>query len=209
MPCKTVREARKAANLCASCGKFPLFSGVSCYWCLAKNKLVSFAKKLIAFDFYGGRYCAGCYDWRLSVLSIDHIYGGGKAHRRKEKFSDLAVWLYNKGLPDPELYRILCRNCQQEAYAGNPLPNAPGGDQEFLHRLNDDPFIYIQYFPGNYECLRDLFQLIYAMYTEHKGQVGFSRTGKKEYYIAIPDTCLQNYSALLQYAPQQLELRDE
>ena len=59
---------------------------------------------------YGGM-CACCGEKRLEFLSIDHVNGGGTAHRKS--FSGNTASLYrsviSRGFP-PE-FRVLCYNC--------------------------------------------------------------------------------------------------
>lgn len=60
---------------------------------------------------YGG-VCACCGEDRYEFLSIDHVNGGGNAHRRSLSDSDAAQlvrWLRRNGMP--EGYRVLCMNC--------------------------------------------------------------------------------------------------
>lgn len=45
----------------------------------------------------------------LDALSIDHVNGCGKQHRKEVK-RDFYVWLKRNGFPDG--YQVLCMNCQ-------------------------------------------------------------------------------------------------
>lgn len=67
------------------------------------------AKRLRVLKHYGGDppCCACCTEHRLPFLTIDHIHGGGTAHRRTDKH--LVLWLIKAGLPDG--YQVLCWNC--------------------------------------------------------------------------------------------------
>jgi hypothetical protein len=61
---------------------------------------------------YGGKQpsckCCGFSDFR--VLTIDHIEGGGRAHRLiTGKGMGLYLWLRKNGYP--EGFRVLCHNC--------------------------------------------------------------------------------------------------
>jgi hypothetical protein len=62
---------------------------------------------------YGGDppRCACCSESEVKFLAIDHIDGGGKAHRGAVGGSSDAVyrWLRRNGFP--EGYRVLCHNC--------------------------------------------------------------------------------------------------
>lgn len=59
---------------------------------------------------YGGQ-CACCGEQRFHFLAIDHVNGGGSAHRRAIGNSgrSLSAWLARHRLPRG--YRILCHNC--------------------------------------------------------------------------------------------------
>jgi hypothetical protein len=64
-------------------------------------------------DSYGGKCeCCGIND--LDVLTIDHIYGGGKAHCEEigGGGSTLYRWLRKKGYPKDK-FRCLCINCNK------------------------------------------------------------------------------------------------
>lgn len=56
--------------------------------------------------------CVLCGYPDIRALTIDHINGGGSAHRRKIKRSGYTFyyWLRQQGYP--EGYRTLCMNCQ-------------------------------------------------------------------------------------------------
>jgi hypothetical protein len=58
-------------------------------------------------DHYG-RVCACCGEKEEVFLQIDHIGGGGEAHRRQIK-DPLTMWLRKNGFPSG--YQILCANC--------------------------------------------------------------------------------------------------
>lgn len=58
---------------------------------------------------YGGR-CACCGETEPSFLGIDHIHGGGRAHRRQVGVgTGLYHWLKRNGYPAG--FRLLCHNC--------------------------------------------------------------------------------------------------
>lgn len=56
--------------------------------------------------------CTCCGEKELKFLSIDHVNGGGNAHRKtiaNGKGGNLAYWLLRNELP--EGYQTLCHNC--------------------------------------------------------------------------------------------------
>lgn len=57
---------------------------------------------------YGGK-CACCGESTPEFLELDHINGGGRQHRLREK-RDLYQVLKEQGFPKDE-YRLLCANC--------------------------------------------------------------------------------------------------
>ena len=63
--------------------------------------------RLRALDAYGS-VCQCCGESRYEFLSIDHIDGNGKAHR-KQIGGDLYGWLRRNNYPVG--FRTLCHNC--------------------------------------------------------------------------------------------------
>lgn len=57
---------------------------------------------------YGGK-CECCGEFILEFLALDHIEGGGGAHRKKINTGNFAWWLKRNGYPKG--YRVLCHNC--------------------------------------------------------------------------------------------------
>ena len=60
------------------------------------------------FEVYG-KICACCGESRYEFLSIDHINGGGRQHRKT--VTKTCRWLVKQGFPKG--YRVLCHNCNQ------------------------------------------------------------------------------------------------
>ena len=67
--------------------------------------------KAQACEAYGGAVCACCGEAHMEFLTIDHIGGGGKVHRRQPGVgaSHFYWWLKHEGYP--EGFRVLCMNC--------------------------------------------------------------------------------------------------
>lgn len=57
-----------------------------------------------------GRRCDCCGETRWQFLALDHVNGGGNAHRRLVSTTSLYRRLANAGIIDPA-YRLLCHNC--------------------------------------------------------------------------------------------------
>jgi len=78
------------------------------------HKIAHQKLKLEVFEAYGGSKCQCCGEHHVEFLSIDHIAGGGRAHRREvfgveNEGGNLYAWLKRQGYP--EGYRVLCMNC--------------------------------------------------------------------------------------------------
>ena len=71
--------------------------------------------KAAVFEAYGGAICACCHETHLEFLSIDHISGGGAAHRRAlgeghhMTGNNFYKWLRDNAFPPG--FRVLCMNC--------------------------------------------------------------------------------------------------
>lgn len=61
------------------------------------------------FAAYGGA-CECCGQSDPEVLCIDHVYGGGKAHRASLPGGLIQRWLKSEGFPR-DGFRLLCQNC--------------------------------------------------------------------------------------------------
>jgi hypothetical protein len=66
--------------------------------------------KTLAINTYGNGKCSLCNETDIVCLSIDHINGGGRQHRRE--IGDIYLYLKRNKYPDKDKYRILCINCQ-------------------------------------------------------------------------------------------------
>lgn len=72
--------------------------------------------------------CPGCSEVFLEFLALDHINGGGTAHKRrlgnKGIGNNFYQWIKAEGFP--EGYRVLCHNCNwAEAHGGCPHNRPP------------------------------------------------------------------------------------
>lgn len=75
------------------------------------NREYMLKRKTAVFKHYshGSFCCAQCGFSDIRALSVDHIEGGGRQHRR-EINQPIYHWLFKNGFP--EGYQILCMNCQ-------------------------------------------------------------------------------------------------
>jgi len=77
-------------------------------------------KKL--FDAFGS-ICVCCGETSIEFLTIDHINGGGRAHREKSGGSHQTYRdIIKQGCPR-DLYRILCMNCNFATRFREPCPH--------------------------------------------------------------------------------------
>jgi hypothetical protein len=74
------------------------------------------------FDAYGGK-CECCGEQNISVLTIDHINGGGQAHRNGRSSTALYRELKKKQFPPG--YRVLCFNCNCTIGTYGECPHSP------------------------------------------------------------------------------------
>jgi len=75
---------------------------------VAKNKERRQKLRLAAIEYYGG-ICICCGESEMNFLCIDHIGGGGNAHRKQMTTKSIGEWLYVNNYPDN--FRVLCHNC--------------------------------------------------------------------------------------------------
>lgn len=68
-------------------------------------------RRLEVLTHYSGSppFCVCCKEAHIEFLSIDHVNGGGSAHRREVGSSSVYNWLVKNGFP--EGFRTLCMNC--------------------------------------------------------------------------------------------------
>jgi hypothetical protein len=68
-------------------------------------------RKLLVISHYGGK-CECCQESRLDFLTIDHIDGGGRKHRKELNAhgSTFYKWLIRNKFPKDN-FRVLCWNC--------------------------------------------------------------------------------------------------
>ncbi len=78
----------------------------------AQRRYIARIKIEVLTHYGNGKFaCVRCGENRFPCLSIDHINGGGVAHRKVTKQgSHIYVWLKVNGFP--EGYQTLCMNCQ-------------------------------------------------------------------------------------------------
>ena len=80
-------------------------------------------RRALALDRYGGE-CACCGEARSFFLAIDHIDGGGAAHRRELGTKRLYDWLFEYSWPVG--FQVLCHNCNAAKYRFGKCPCRKG-----------------------------------------------------------------------------------
>jgi hypothetical protein len=83
----------------------------------ARSRELTLKWKTDAISHYGGA-CVCCGEGRLVFLSIDHIFGDGKAHRKKIGGGGPRLYQWLKKNNYPSGFRALCMNCNWAAAHG-------------------------------------------------------------------------------------------
>lgn len=73
-----------------------------------KRKAKRVALRQEVLEHYGNK-CVCCNETEPMFLNIDHINGGGTAHRRQLHIDSIYKWLKRNSYPDG--FQILCANC--------------------------------------------------------------------------------------------------
>lgn len=80
-----------------------------------RQKEIRLTIKKEVFMAYGNR-CACCEETILAFLTIDHINGGGREHRKKVGGGGRGIYSWLKRNKYPSKFRILCFNCNAGRY---------------------------------------------------------------------------------------------
>ena len=107
---KKLRDSRRSAGLCLACGKNKTEEGYkTCQACMEERRQRTKNLKQQVIEGYGGK-CECCGESNPEFLTVDHINGGGKAHRESTGYGDSHyLWIINHGFPKD--LRLLCMNC--------------------------------------------------------------------------------------------------
>jgi hypothetical protein len=76
---------------------------------------------------YGGK-CVCCGENRLAFLALDHKNGGGTKHRQKLGLRGSGMWAWVKREDFPDMFRVLCHNCNQALGYYGYCPHNGGGE---------------------------------------------------------------------------------
>ena len=86
-------------------------------------------RKMMCIEHYSGgtNACECCGESHTEFLAIDHIEGGGREHKRRERITGMHEYLVGHGFPDG--YRILCHNCNMAVGHGGTCPHKGVSDE--------------------------------------------------------------------------------
>lgn len=106
------KKSRKDAGICTGCKRLPATPNMTyCQPCLARRKSFREVTRSRVIAAYGGR-CSCCGESDPNVLQLDHIKGGGNAHRRMigDSGHGLCRWAVAHAFPK-DVLQLLCANC--------------------------------------------------------------------------------------------------
>jgi hypothetical protein len=136
------RWRRGRLGHCSYCGtNLDGEAGPSHERCKAGRRAIWHKYKAQIFAAYGG-ICACCGEDEPSFLSIDHVHGGGNAHRREVGGGNRRMMLQIIKAGYPPEYQLLCFNCNcGRALNGGVCPhqakpgalNDAGDDEQTCH----------------------------------------------------------------------------
>lgn len=112
----------RAQGRCVACYN-PSDNFRLCARCRGFAKRRSEKLRLAVFRAYGGPVCKCCGEKHLVFLSIDHIDGGGNAHRKEINRTGIGFyrWLKINGFPPG--FQVLCHNCNQGKHSLGECPH--------------------------------------------------------------------------------------
>lgn len=115
----------KSKRRCTACKKPSRPGRIFCEGCAGKNygsRRASYERaRQEMFDHYG-RECRCCGESTPEFLTVDHVGGGGSAHRKRESgAAAICGWLRKRGYPKG--FQILCWNCNYAQRYGKPCPH--------------------------------------------------------------------------------------
>lgn len=70
--------------------------------------------KLEVFEHYGGAACRCCNEQEVLLLTLDHIFDDGAAHRREVGNKSMYLWAKQNGYPP--IFEVMCFNCNCGRY---------------------------------------------------------------------------------------------
>ena len=139
---------------------------------LARGKKWVRRLNLEVLTYYGGGelVCVRCgYDGNTSALSIDHIEGNGRRHRRSLSITKFYHWLVKNGFPDG--FQTLCHNCQWIKRAENQeyyqAPKSQRAKYQKEYRQSYKRKVLTHYGNGKLACTKCGYNDIRALSIDH------------------------------------------
>jgi len=189
-------QRRRRACLCIYCGGPPTSGKTSCVECLARRRARALAIKIDVLTHYGDDecHCVHCGEVRIGALTIDHIHGQGKQHRKSigRHKDGFYLWLQKKGYPPG--YRTLCSNCNVKAYRlsvrqkPKPAIRCRTGDCTALYRARIK-IAFMQRLGGRCSCGEDDIDVLTAHHVNNDG-TAHRRSVPNGKMVATPFTAL-------------------
>jgi hypothetical protein len=119
---KRRHEAESGAPICPRCKIRPGAPGWSyCEICIGRSKHYRDSLKADVIAGYGG-VCKCCGEAEPQFLTIDHVNGGGSAHK-KAVGSNQQIYSYLRANNYPTGYQLLCSNCNSAKGAFGICPH--------------------------------------------------------------------------------------
>jgi hypothetical protein len=109
---------------------------------IARNLALRAALKADVIQHYGGPTCACCLEtFDLCFLSIDHVHGGGREHRKEIGGGGHKTYKWLKDHNYPDGFQVLCHNCNQAKGMRGECPHKQQ-QTELLKKLATIPLEY-------------------------------------------------------------------
>ena len=95
-------------------------------------------RRMRCIEYYSGgaNSCECCGESHLEFLAVDHIGGGGREHKRRERITGMYEYLIRHGFPDG--YRILCHNCNMALGHSGMCPHKGATDEHLSYSMKSD-----------------------------------------------------------------------
>lgn len=119
-------------------------------------------KKVISHYSNGKNKCECCGESHIDFLTIDHVYGNGKAHKKLIKLSSKIMhpnfykWLIKNNYPNDPPLQVLCFNCNTTKGLYDQCPhNFSFKRQKIDQHIQKMLFqpIMIEAYPGSIKCI--------------------------------------------------------
>jgi len=94
-----------------------------------RNPSTTWEKRLRVLNHYGdgSPKCICCGEKEIKFLALDHKFGNGNEHRKMAK-GNMCWWIIKNNFPD--MFQILCHNCNQAKGYYGACPHVGSQSQE-------------------------------------------------------------------------------